>query len=86
VLRRPAPVAVAAALLLASAATAFARPPVAPPGAPELQAAAGARAAPEMEGRRSGVLRERRPGDTVPVLYLRDGEPHEARATLGVRP
>jgi aminopeptidase YwaD len=31
------------------------------------------------------LLRERRPGDTVGVLYLRDGEAHATMATLGAR-
>jgi len=31
------------------------------------------------------LLRDRRPGDTVSVLYLRDGEAHATTATLGVR-
>jgi S1-C subfamily serine protease len=30
-----------------------------------------------------GVIRARRPGDTVSVLYLRDGEPFTTSATLG---
>jgi hypothetical protein len=32
------------------------------------------------------VLRERRPGEAVPVLYLRDGDAHTTSATLGARP
>jgi len=31
------------------------------------------------------LLRDRRPGDSVSVLYLRDGEAHAATATLGAR-
>jgi len=31
------------------------------------------------------VIRARRPGDTVSVLYLRDGEPYTTSATLGTR-
>jgi Peptidase family M28/PDZ domain len=31
------------------------------------------------------MVRERRPGDTVSVLYLRDGEAHTTSATLGTR-
>jgi len=31
------------------------------------------------------VIRARQPGDTVSVLYLRDGEPHTTSATLGTR-
>jgi len=31
------------------------------------------------------LLRDRRPGDAVSVLYLRDGEAHATTATLGVR-
>jgi len=31
------------------------------------------------------LLRDRRPGDTVSVLYLRDGEAHATTATLGAR-
>ena len=31
------------------------------------------------------VIRARQPGDTIPVLYLRDGEPHTTSATLGTR-
>lgn len=33
-----------------------------------------------------GVLRERKPGDTVRLVYLRSGEPHTTSATLGARP
>ena len=33
-----------------------------------------------------GVLRERKPGDAVRLVYLRSGEPHTASATLGARP
>jgi len=32
------------------------------------------------------ALRGHRPGDTVPVLYLRDGSEHETTATLDARP
>jgi len=32
------------------------------------------------------ILRNRKPGDEVPVLYLRDGLEHETMATLGTRP
>jgi hypothetical protein len=32
------------------------------------------------------LIREHRPGDTVEVTYLRDGEDRSARATLGTRP
>ncbi len=32
------------------------------------------------------VLRARKPGDTVRLVYLRDGEPHESAATLGTPP
>ncbi len=32
------------------------------------------------------ALRERRPGDDVRVIYLRDGVDHDTRATLGARP
>jgi S1-C subfamily serine protease len=32
------------------------------------------------------VLRSRKPGDVVRVLYLRDGVPHEASAVLEARP
>src|SRR5215467_15217915 len=32
------------------------------------------------------ALERRRPGDTVAVLYLRNGEDHVAAATLGARP
>jgi putative serine protease PepD len=32
-----------------------------------------------------GTLRERRPGDSLPILYLRDGEDHETTATLDAR-
>jgi hypothetical protein len=31
------------------------------------------------------LIRDRKPGDTVPVLYLRDGEAHSTAATLGPR-
>lgn len=31
------------------------------------------------------ALRSKRPGDTVEVLYLRDGQEHQAKATLGER-
>ncbi len=31
------------------------------------------------------LIRDRKPGDTVPVLYLRDGEAHSTSATLGPR-
>jgi peptidase M28-like protein/PDZ domain-containing protein/PA domain-containing protein len=31
------------------------------------------------------LIRDRQPGDTVPVLYLRDGEAHSTSATLGPR-
>jgi aminopeptidase YwaD len=31
------------------------------------------------------LIRERKPGDTVPVLYLRNGEAHSTSATLGPR-
>ncbi|PYM72563.1 MAG: protease, partial [Candidatus Rokuibacteriota bacterium] len=31
------------------------------------------------------VIRARRPGDIVSVLYLRDGEPYTTSATLGTR-
>src|SRR5262249_59446817 len=31
------------------------------------------------------VIRARQPGDTVSVLYLRDGEPYMTSATLGTR-
>ena len=31
------------------------------------------------------ALRDRQPGDTVRVIYLRDGLEHDATATLGVR-
>jgi S1-C subfamily serine protease len=31
------------------------------------------------------VIRARQPGDTVSVLYLRDGEPYSTSATLGTR-
>ena len=33
-----------------------------------------------------GVLRERQPGETVRLVYLRSGEPHTTSATLGARP
>ena len=33
-----------------------------------------------------GVLRERKPGDAVRLVYLRSGDPHSASATLGSRP
>ncbi len=33
-----------------------------------------------------GVLRERKPGDTVRLVYLRSGEPHTTSAMLGARP
>ena len=32
------------------------------------------------------VLADRRPGDAVALVYLRDGEEHQASATLGARP
>jgi len=32
------------------------------------------------------ALKDRRPGDEVSVLYLRDGIDHETKATLGTRP
>jgi S1-C subfamily serine protease len=32
------------------------------------------------------ALADRRPGDAVPLVYLRDGEEHRASATLGTRP
>jgi len=31
------------------------------------------------------LIRDRKPGDSVPVLYLRDGEAHSTSATLGPR-
>ena len=31
------------------------------------------------------LIRERKPGDTIPVLYLRNGEAHSTSATLGPR-
>jgi S1-C subfamily serine protease len=31
------------------------------------------------------MIHDRRPGDTVSVLYLRDGEAHTTSATLGTR-
>jgi S1-C subfamily serine protease len=31
------------------------------------------------------LIRARQPGDTVSVLYLRDGEPYTTSATLGTR-
>ena len=34
----------------------------------------------------TGVLRARQPGDTVGLVYLRDGEPQATSATLGTRP
>jgi S1-C subfamily serine protease len=32
------------------------------------------------------ALADRRPGDAVTLLYLREGEEHRASATLGTRP
>src|SRR5262249_12533299 len=46
-------------------------------------AGAGAAAA-RLEDLRA-VIRARQPGDTVSVLYLRDGEPYMTSATLGTR-
>jgi S1-C subfamily serine protease len=31
------------------------------------------------------LVRDRKPGDTISVLYLRDGEAHSTSATLGPR-
>jgi len=32
------------------------------------------------------ALREKKPGDAVRVVYLRDGDAHTTSATLGTRP